>query len=385
MPLIDVQRRMAETGAIRIGNRVLTGGTDRKGNPKSRPNKLDTFRVTSPYKHVIEAVARDHGGTVAEWRHPTGMQYEVITSVRELPVLIPQQVIDPNYEMWGNKYRDRLCDGQTERIRRAPCLCMRWDNHSHYWYKGACQTCGLSESWEGAPHEHRYVDGFCETCGCHRPCKPTTRVSAMIRNIPAGIFKFESHGLGAASELPGFSDMIASTPIALPAILGMVFVDSIKLVIKNGREVMETRQYWKPQLQFPWLLPDMAFAEASQLESTVRAQLSISLPTRTNQAAISSAPETPPTEPEDEDQTPALTEADILRLAEKCVNIPQLQQLWWDAKADNVLTDTVTAALNRKSKDLSPKSDDHQVTETVDAEIIDDGWPVVAEPAQPAT
>jgi hypothetical protein len=81
------------------------------------------LRFTSPSKPLIEAVAAAYGGEVQPWQAPTGPQWEVITGAKEIPVLVPPQRIDPNMEHWGNGYRDRLCDGETELIRKAPCLC----------------------------------------------------------------------------------------------------------------------------------------------------------------------------------------------------------------------------------------------------------------------
>ncbi len=162
MPIADLQRRLTQIGVIRLGNKVLTGGVDRNGNPKSRPAKLDTFRMTSPSQTLIEAVAAEYGGTVQPWAGPSGPEFEVITTVRELPVLVPPQRIDPNYEAWGPGFRSRLCVGVRERLRNGPCLCRLGSNG----------------------HVHDFVAGLCE-CGASRDCKPTVRVSVMRRKIPS--------------------------------------------------------------------------------------------------------------------------------------------------------------------------------------------------------
>jgi hypothetical protein len=381
MPLIDTQRRLGRTGAIRLGNRIPTGGTGRNGKPKTRPNKLDTFRVTSPHRVVADAVSQLFGGTVAQWSGPSGPEFEVITTVRELPILVPRQNIDPNYEMWGNRFKSRLCDGATERLRGTPCLCRRFDNHEHSWWKGVCGVCGVSESWRGEPHEHDYESGFCVTCGCRRPCKPTTRVNVMIRGVPAsGVFKVESHGINAAAELPGFADMISQAPVPLPARLTMRYVDSLRLVVKpGGAETTESRKYWVPELNFDWLTPDMAYAGSGQLEQAARAQLEISGP-QTLQA-IGAAPERPADDTrQDDDQK--LTPSKVAEIAVKCTNVAQVQQLWREAAADGVLNLEVSDMLTARAAELTPnqpargKQDDD---EPVDAVIVDeDEWPDVA-------
>lgn len=378
MPLLDVQRRIARTGAIRLGNQVPIGGTYANGKPKTRPNKLDSFRITSPHRSVMDAVAALFGGIVTPWAGASGPEFEVITTVRELPVLVPQQVIDPNYELWGNKYKDRCCDGKTERLRGIPCLCAQWDNHQHKYWKGSCSICGISENWGGAPHEHHFEFGSCVVCGSRRPCKPTTRVSVMIRGVPsAGVFKVESHGINAAMDLPGFADIIAQAPVPLPARLAMEFVDQLRLVPDPRGDRTEARKFWVPRLLFDWLTPDMAYAGSGQLETAARAQLAVSS-TPTELPALGAAPAA--SEPDEK----RLTAADVMALAGKCVNIPQVQQLWKDAAHAGVLTTEVSAALTATAnalKDAAAKPDAER--EVVDAEIVDDPmWPEVAQPGR---
>ena len=52
--IIDLQRRIAEIGRIRIGQQVPSG----KG---TRPTKLSTFRITSPDCNRIQHAARLYG------------------------------------------------------------------------------------------------------------------------------------------------------------------------------------------------------------------------------------------------------------------------------------------------------------------------------------
>lgn len=380
MPLLDAQRRHARTGVIRLGNRVPTGGTDRNGNPKTRPNKLDTFRITSPHRTVIQAVASQFGGTVQSWNGGNGPEFEVITTVRELPVLVPQQVIDPNYELWGNKIKQRFCDGQTERIRNEPCLCAQWDNHNHVYYgkpgNRACQICGLNETWQGQPHTHQYEHGFCVECGCRRPCKPTTRVSVMIRGVPSiGVFKVESHGINAAMGLPASADLIAQAPVPLPMRLVMEYVDQLRLIVgPNGAERTEARKFWVPSLLIDWLTPDMAYVGSAQLEQAARQQIAISGTPAQELQAIEAAPI----------EEPQLTLAEIQQRAKGCASIPEVQRLWrysatagaLDTEASKVLTARAEELKLAAAKKASAQACD-RATEVVDAELVED-WPAVA-------
>lgn len=364
MPLIDVQRRIARTGAIRLGNRVPTGGTDRRGNPRTRPNKLETFRVTSPHRAVIEAVASLYGGTVQAWRGPSGPEFEVVTPAKELPVLVPPQQIDPNYELWGNKVRMRMCDGRTERIRSESCLCERFANHDHAYWQGVCTVCGLRQGWAGPGHEHHYEYGYCTTCGCRRPCKPTTRVNVMIRGVPAiGVFKVESHGFHAAAELTGLADMITRAPVPLPGMLGMRLEDQAKLVVNGDGERTESRKFWVPEIRFDWLTPDMAYTGSARLEQAARAQIAASDRTA---LAIEAAPA--------DDDEERLTVDDVKRLIREATNLKQVQQLWRDAHGAGVLDDELSRLLTAKADDfpVATSSD-----ETVDGEVVEEDWPEV--------
>ena len=57
MPIIDMQRRLAETGRIRIGQQVAA--TKRDGTPTTRPSKLETFRITSANEKAIPRTCKE--------------------------------------------------------------------------------------------------------------------------------------------------------------------------------------------------------------------------------------------------------------------------------------------------------------------------------------
>lgn len=118
MSIITLQRKIVESGRIRIGQQVDTG----RGK---RPEKLTTFRLTSPDRNRIEQAAKMFGGTVQAWQAPAGNQWEVITETDSLNVIVPpsDMAFSQWYELWSAAGCTRRCDGATESISDGPCIC----------------------------------------------------------------------------------------------------------------------------------------------------------------------------------------------------------------------------------------------------------------------
>lgn len=159
VPILDLQQRIRELGRIRIGQQVPTG----KGG--TRPEKLETFRLTSASRPLLDKVAALYGGTVQEWTPRGGtQQWEVFTTAKRIPILVPPQPVSQWYELWTGGGCVRRCDGQREIIKEKPCLCALADE---------------------------------------RACKPTTRLNVVLKDVEGiGVFRLESHGYYAATELP---------------------------------------------------------------------------------------------------------------------------------------------------------------------------------------
>lgn len=115
IPLIARQRALSRIGEIRLGDEKHDGKVGRK---------LETFRLTSQHKEVIDEAARLYGGTVTTWESPTGSAWQVITERSSLPVLvIPGYSLRRSYEKWaGPSKRERVCDGE-EMSDGAECIC----------------------------------------------------------------------------------------------------------------------------------------------------------------------------------------------------------------------------------------------------------------------
>jgi hypothetical protein len=178
MPIIELQRRMRELGRIRTGQQV-------KSNGRNRPAKLETFRLTSPSRPLIDAAAEAYGGTVKAWNG----EWELITETDALDVVIPPgQSISQWYEMWSGGGCQRRCDGRVNVLTDGPCLC------------------------PADPAERR------ELAKTGEACKPTTRLNVMLPAIPdLGVWRLESHGYYAATELAGTVDVIEAAGRMLPA------------------------------------------------------------------------------------------------------------------------------------------------------------------------
>jgi Recombination directionality factor-like len=336
-----LQSRLTQVGVIRLGEQRVS----QRG--KKYPAKLDTLRFTSPSKPLIDAVAGLYGGQVKAWQAPTGPQWEVITDTKEVPVLVPPQRIDPNLEHWGNGYQDRMCDGETEQIRKAPCLC------------AAVQA-------SGQRFDPRDL------------CKPTTRMSLMLADIPSlGTWKLESKGWNAAAELPTLAASIESAPQPIPARLE-VQVREKKTYdprAEKGKEV-ESRVFMVPVLHFNWITPAQAFG--GELGTAARAALGAAGQER---QAIEAA--------KVESERRKLMPDEYITLAGEARNIEQVRALWTDAAHDDALTDEVKAKLQARvdeikaatappaAETLQQAATGPRVNDVVDAEVVpnaDEVW-----------
>lgn len=167
-PIIDIQRRVAEVGRIRIGTSTKTD----RGH--KTPKRLSTFRLTSQDRARLDAAAALYGGEVVPWADKPG-HFEVVTTVAEIPVVVmPGQAISQWWELWAGGECKRRCDGERDTIADGPCQCP-------------------------AAYDERS-----ELAGKGKACRPTTRLNVILREVPGvGYWRFESHGFYAAVELAG--------------------------------------------------------------------------------------------------------------------------------------------------------------------------------------
>lgn len=184
MPILDIQQRFRELGRLRMGKVETPPGK------RPRPVKLLTWRLTSPWKHLLEAAAGvGIGGDVVEWHNP-GMdraEFELITDTDTLDVIIPPgDVLNQSYELWSGGGCLRRCDGVTMTLDAG---------------KTAAKKCRCPAD----PLERQAAAGANPPIGC----KPTTRLVVMLPGLPdLGVWRLESHGFYAAAELAGAAALV---------------------------------------------------------------------------------------------------------------------------------------------------------------------------------
>lgn len=212
--MLAAQRRTYEVGRIRIGSQVPI--ESRPG--KTRPVKLAAFRFTSRDEHAIREVARLYGGEPRHWDNaPTDDQWEVFTAAVEIGVTVPPgpQSVSQWMELWSGGGCARRCDGDREQQSDGPCLCP-------------------SDPAERA-----------ELASQGKACKPTTRVSLVLPDIPGlGVWRIESHGWNAAHEMGMTAEFLAAVQAS-----GRTWVPAV-LRLENRRQVSggKTREFAVPVL-----------------------------------------------------------------------------------------------------------------------------------------
>lgn len=164
-----IEPRLPEIGRLRLGD-VKTG--NKPGTP------LNTFRVTSPDKRVVEAVAAAYGGKVTAWNQ----QWQATITARHVPVIIPPFAnFSSCYELWLGGGCQRRCDGVNAHIV------------------------------EQGPDGPYMIDRPCVCKPEKRDCKPTSRLNVMVRGVDTlGTFRLETHSVFAAIEFPGQVDLAAA-------------------------------------------------------------------------------------------------------------------------------------------------------------------------------
>lgn len=230
-PIIDLQRRLVEVGRVRMG---------RKGD-KGQPQKLDTWRLTSTDKARLDAAADLFGGTVIPWEgSPKGDEHELITTTAELPILLlPGQALSQWHELWSGGGCQRRCDGEREILSDSPCLC---------------------DAEKGA-----------------RKCKPTTRLSVMLPDVPGlGCWRLESHGYYAAVELSATAAMLEQATARGQMLPARLRIDQ-RRQIKDGK----TTRYAVPVIDIDVRFRDAVAGLNGRRQETLEAPEYKALPATT--------------------------------------------------------------------------------------------------------
>jgi hypothetical protein len=195
MPIkpIVLQRRHAELGRIRLGN---------KGD-RGQPQKLDRFRFTSPSETYIRDLAELYGGDPRPWNNNGKPEFEVYTEAKTMPVIAVKGGLSQWMEFWSGGGCVHRCDGETNVLTGAPC---DLDEKVSQRVRG-------QEVWVNP----------------HTEAKPTTRLSVMLPELEAiGVWRLESHGWNAAAEIPAVAELAQYVGDLVPAVLHLVERRSVK-------------------------------------------------------------------------------------------------------------------------------------------------------------
>jgi len=196
--VLDIQRRHMELGRIRMGG---------KGS-KGQPTRLETWRLTSASRDLLESAAAVYGGTVEEWADaPDKGYYQLTTETASLDVMVPPgDAYSQYYELWSGGGCKRRCDGETELLTGLACKC---DPDA-------------------------------------RECKITTRINVMLPQVAGlGVWRLESHGYYAAAELPDMLELLQQ--VSGGRIIGGV----LRIEQRSSKKDGKTNRYPVPVLDLP--------------------------------------------------------------------------------------------------------------------------------------
>lgn len=254
MTLLDVQRRFVEIARLRTGEKVAAG------NGKSRPKKLETWRITSPNKEFVKAAAAKYGGSVAAWND----QWEVITESDSLDVMLPPSTgvrqYSLFYELWSGGGCQRRCDGAQAMVA----------------------------------HGDKLVESACLCDADNRECKPTLRVGFFLPDLPGlGIARLDTGGFNAAAELPGMLDLLAQFTAAGKPVRAI-----LRLEQRTSKKGGQTRKFAVPVIDLPYSLAELTGGELGQLPTNGQATPQLTSSPRPVEGEEPAVPEKPATAPQ---------------------------------------------------------------------------------------
>lgn len=168
--ILTLQRQARELGRLR------TGTYD------GRPQRSETWVLSSHSKDYIEAAADVWGGAPEQWTPQGGgaEQYRVVTHTATVDaVLPPGDPLSQSYEMWSKGGCTRRCDGMTEQLTDNPCICR--DRFGEEFHEQKAGT----------------------VCSIH------TRLNVILPALPdIGLWRAETKSFWAANELAGAVDTV---------------------------------------------------------------------------------------------------------------------------------------------------------------------------------
>lgn len=213
MPIVDLDTRLRELGRLRLGR-----------DAGDRPEALEVWRLTSPHEDLLLAAAELYGpATLEPWQDG----YELITSVSELPVLVPDQDLAAGqwFELWRGSTISRRCDGVN---------LVELDSNGHPIPAPAAGPC------------------LCDAA--ERECKPTTVLRVVLPELPdLGVWRLVTRSIYAALELPGAVNLLVQ------AHGGNLGPGTLAIEVRRGAQ---RRPFMVPVLRSPLTLTELTELEA---------------------------------------------------------------------------------------------------------------------------
>lgn len=260
MPIVTLQAQFRELGRIRTGQQV-----ENKGKRGTHPEKLTTFRLTSPNRDYLDHAAEVYGGTVEPWEQ----EWQLVTTSNALDIVLPQgpATLTQWNELWGSGGCQRRCNGVTDVLADIPCHCPP----------------------DPADRIAAAADG--------EACKPTTRLSVILPSLPdVGVWVLVTHSYYAAVELQGTANLLLAAAGAGRMIPARLRID--QRTVKRPNQ--PRKDFIVPVIE---IRETMAELVGGQLPQIAAPNERLALPE-------------PPDLPADPTITPPFSREDLIRLAE---------------------------------------------------------------------
>jgi hypothetical protein len=311
--ILTIQRQARELGRLR------SGYTDGR-----RPVRSETWIVTSPAEHYVQAAAAEWGGTVEPWQ-PQGngaAQFRVITQAVAVDAIMPPgDPLSQSYESWNKGGCARRCDGITELLSDTACLCRA--QYGDTWYEQGKDTV----------------------------CAATTRLNVILPQMPdVGVWRMETHSHWAANEIAAHVDLIRTATGGERAV-------PIRLRIEQRQRLAGGKTK-----KFPVVAVELRGVTAGQvLAGTVLGAIPSAAPPALGgetPAAIEAAGRQAMS---DEQQ------AQVIEGLPAVGSVDELKALWKDLAREFVLSDDVKTAMTARAAELGA---DASPSTTADADAM---------------
>lgn len=221
--LINRQRAGAIVGHIRMGKLDANG----------RPQKHETFRLTTKSREIADSVARACGGEVRWWnaKNKADSAWEVEIADSLAVTIPPVQILDQWWKRYEGRECLRICDGVQQQKVQEPCVCP-------------------------ADVEERYANARSRDGGT--ACLPYTRLNVILPWVAGlGMWTLVSTGLWTALDLEEKAEQLQAARDA-----GLSLTAQLRLEKVAGKQNGQSTLWVVPRL---YILDSLAEIQSGQL------------------------------------------------------------------------------------------------------------------------